>query len=73
VILIDKGPWRIRAGVLDGHAAISYRIDGKSETTLSETHADLVLLRDAITEYLQAAEQGASVCAPYSPKAVERG
>ena len=57
MILIDKGPWRIRTSAMsDAQAAISYRIDGKSETVASETHADLVLLRDAITEYLRAAE-----------------
>lgn len=49
---VTNGPWRIRNGVLDGHAAVSYRVDGKSEVLLSETHADLALLRDAITEYL---------------------
>ena len=55
MIVITKGPWRIRtAAVGDDSAAISYRIDDRSEVIASETHADLALLRNAITEYLEA-------------------
>lgn len=55
---ITNGPWQIRPGVFDGDAAISYHDhDGESELVASESHADLALLRDAITEYLQAVEE----------------
>lgn len=66
MIVITKGPWRIRTAVVgDDSAAISYRIDDKSEVIASETHEDLVLLRDAITEYLEAAHQASTDGAPY--------
>ncbi len=55
--IVDHGPWRIHPSATDG-AAIKYRIGGKSEVIASETHEDLALLRDAITEYLTKVEPG---------------
>lgn len=55
-ISITRGPWRIRTSVGEDKAAVSYHTDGKSEVVAVETHADLVELRDAITEYLDAAK-----------------
>jgi hypothetical protein len=53
---ITNGPWRIHPAVVDGSATIKYEVDGKREVAASETHEDLALLRDAITEYLQVVE-----------------
>ncbi len=53
---IINGPWRIHESAIDGKAAIKYEIDGKREVVATETHEDLALLRDAITDYLQAVE-----------------
>lgn len=53
--IVDRGPWRIRTSTFQqGHAAVSYRADDKSEVLAVETLADLEQLRDAITEYLSA-------------------
>jgi hypothetical protein len=54
---ITRGHWRIRPAVVEGNAAVSYRVDGGSEVVAVETHADLADLRDAITEYLSAVEE----------------
>lgn len=54
--VITRGPWRIRTSTMgEDQAAIAYWAEGKSEVVAVETHADLAELRDAITEYLEAA------------------
>lgn len=55
-LYIIRGPWRVHPSMFEGQAAIKYEIDGKRHVVSTETHADLALLRDAITEYLQAVE-----------------
>ncbi len=54
--VINLGPWRIRTSAVKGKAAITYSADSASEVIASETLPDLALLRDAITEYLDAVE-----------------
>lgn len=53
--VINRGPWRIRtSSVNEGSAAVTYVAAGKFEVVTVETHADLALLGDAISEYLDA-------------------
>lgn len=52
--IIARGPWRIHPSISEGKAAVSYRVEGRTDIVTVETHADLALLREAIGEYLEA-------------------
>ncbi len=56
-MIVNRGPWHVRDSAIEGDVAIVYRargVGGGSEVVASETRADAVLLRDALTEYLTA-------------------
>lgn len=52
---VTRGPWHVYDSVSEDSAAVKYEIDGKRETVTVESHGDLALLRDAISEYLDKA------------------
>ena len=51
-----RGPWLVRAAFSGNAAHCVYRSEERTEVVAAETHDYLALLRDAITEYLQAVE-----------------
>ncbi len=54
---ITRGPWRIRtSGMNEDKVAVSYITDSRPDVVAVESRADLVLLRDAINEYMEAVE-----------------